>query len=240
MCRTLIIILILFHVLPGCQTTQLNSQISGLDWLSRTSMPRFVDQVMDAREVAYILRKVGFDPSSAEVSEWIGKQRSLMVSRLLTELKTVPVIEPPRWTSVEPRYWGHKDWHRKKRAAFRAARNEEVASLRQWWISQMLASQSPFGERLVLFWENTFVAGYSGLENKSHAQWFHHQTIRKNASGNYGLEACRLDSLHPIVSKSFCFVFVCFSLVLFFFVFQMLFLFFGQKVPNAFRVFCFS
>ena len=49
----------------------------------------------------------------------------------------------------------------------------------------MLATPSPLGERLVLMWENTFVAGFSGMDNKSHAQWFHHQTIRENAAGNY-------------------------------------------------------
>jgi hypothetical protein len=57
----------------------------------------------------------------------------------------------------------------------------------------MLASNSPLAERVVLFWENTFVAGFSGLEEKSHAQWMRHKTIRTHAVGNYK------EFLHAIV-----------------------------------------
>ena len=166
-------------------STNQSSKVLASEWLSKSSMPRLVNRPMDAREIAYILRKVGFDPSPSEVSEWIGKERKQLVAELLAGLKTAPVIEPPRWTFSEPRYWGHVDWSRNKKNAFRTARRQEIGQLRQWWIKQMLVSDSPFGERLVLFWENTFVAGFSGLKNKSHAQWIHHKTIRRRATGDY-------------------------------------------------------
>lgn len=166
-------------------STNQSSKVLASEWLSKSSMPRLVNRSMDAREIAYILRKVGFDPSPSEVSEWIGKERMQLVAELLAELKTAPVIEPPRWTFSEPRYWGHLDWSRTQKNAFRTARRQEIGQLRQWWIKQMLVSESPFGERLVLFWENTFVAGFSGLKNKSHAQWLHHKTIRERATGSY-------------------------------------------------------
>ena len=127
----------------------------------------------------------GFEPSPLEVSRWVGEYRSTLIANLIEGLKTDPVNSYPAWTKLEPRYWGQNDWPEGKRSAFRSARRQEVSELRQWWITQMLASKSPLAERMVLFWENTFVAGFSGLDEKSHAQWMHHKTIRNHATGNY-------------------------------------------------------
>lgn len=161
------------------------STLSAADWMAASDMPMFLDRSMSASEVSYVLRKIGFEPSPSEVSLWIGQNRSNLVRDLIEELDATPVVEFPKWTNFEPRYWGHNDWSENKRNAFRSARRQEIAELRQWWIKQMLATNSPLAERVVLFWENTFVSGFSGLEEKSHAQWMHHKTIRTHALGNY-------------------------------------------------------
>ena len=161
------------------------SNLSATEWMAESDMSLVLDQSMTASEVSYVLRKIGFEPSPAEVSPWIGQNRSSLIRAVIGGLNSSPVIEFPEWTEFEPRYWGHNDWSENKRNAFRSARRQEIAELRQWWIKQMLASNSPLAERVVLFWENTFVAGFSGLEEKSHAQWMHHKTIREHALGNY-------------------------------------------------------
>jgi len=159
--------------------------VSAQTWLNTSSMPRMVDQPLSADEVAYVLRKTGFEPPPEEVQRWINKPRSSLVSHLVNTLSTTPVIPEPNWTDESVRYWGHGEWPEPRKAAFRSARQQEVSGLRQWWISQMLATPSPMGERLVMFWENTFVAGFSGLNEKSHAQWYHHEALRKHAAGSY-------------------------------------------------------
>ena len=169
------------------------SNLSAAEWMVESDMPLVLDQSMSASEVSYVLRKVGFEPSPAEVSPWIGQNRSNLIKNLIAGLDASPVVDFPEWTKFEPRYWGQDDWSENKRSAFRSARRQEIAELRQWWIKQMLATNSPLAERVVLFWENTFVAGFSGLEEKSHAQWMHHKTIRKHALGNYR------EFLHAIV-----------------------------------------
>ena len=161
------------------------STLTAAKWMATSSMPLILDKPMSASEVSYVLRKIGFEPSPSDVSQWIGQNRSILIANLIAELDTNPVNNYPEWTNLEPRYWGQNDWPEKKRSAFRSARTQEIAELRQWWIKQMLATNSPLAERLVLFWENTFVAGFSGLDEKSHAQWMHHKTIRTHAFGNY-------------------------------------------------------
>ena len=161
------------------------SSLTAAKWMTTSSMPQVLDKPMSASEVSYILRKIGFEPSPSDVSQWIGQNRSILIANLIAELDTKPVNAYPGWTKLEPRYWGQNDWPSNKRSAFRSARKREISELRQWWIKQMLATNSPLAERLVLFWENTFVAGFSGLDEKSHAQWMHHKTIRTHAFGNY-------------------------------------------------------
>lgn len=83
----------------GCQTVRQNAShsavISASQWLEKSAMPQIDNKPMPAREIAYVLRKVGFEPSPSEVSKWIGRPRKELVHALLTGLKTVPVIERP-------------------------------------------------------------------------------------------------------------------------------------------------
>ena len=161
------------------------ANLKAVDLIAQSKIPQVSDKPMSSRDVSYILRKTGFEPSPSEVSRWVGEYRSTLITHLIEGLNTEPINEYPAWTTLEPRYWGQRDWPESKRSAFRSARRQEVSELRQWWIKQMLASKSPLAERMVLFWENTFVAGFSGLDEKSHAQWIHHKTIRTHATGNY-------------------------------------------------------
>ena len=186
-------------MLAGCQTNPSHSDgtasidgrkgaanaMSANEWLAQSAMPQVVDRPLTAAEAAYVLRKVGFEPAPPEVAPWIGRNRSELLVFLLDGATTAPVIASPDWTAQAPRYWGQDGRSQAERNAFRVARQQEVGGLRSWWVKQMLATPSPLGERMTLFWENTFVAGFSGLDERSHAQWQHHMMIRQHALGNY-------------------------------------------------------
>ena len=55
------------------------SNLSAAEWMVESDMPLVLDQSMSASEVSYVLRKVGFEPSPAEVSPWIGQNRSNLI-----------------------------------------------------------------------------------------------------------------------------------------------------------------
>ena len=91
-CIKLIQIVLVSCFLAGCQTqvSKSSSPLSqslenfepvALDvWLANSPIPSAQDVPMDAGEVASARRKVGFDPAPPEISPWIGKTRSELIS----------------------------------------------------------------------------------------------------------------------------------------------------------------
>ena len=43
--------------------------VTAVNWLAKTTMPQVTDKPMSSRDVSYILRKTGFEPSPLEVSQ---------------------------------------------------------------------------------------------------------------------------------------------------------------------------
>ena len=69
------------------------STLSAADWMAASDMPLFLDRSMAASEVSYVLRKIGFEPSPAEVTPWIGQNRSNLIGDLTEGLDASPIIE---------------------------------------------------------------------------------------------------------------------------------------------------
>jgi len=61
----------------------------------------------------------------------------------------------------------------------------EGKGLQQWWVKHLLATKSPFLERMTLFWHNHFP---STIKKTNQASMLHQQNLmfRKNALGNFG------------------------------------------------------
>lgn len=43
--------------------------VTAVNWLAKTTMPQVTDKPMSSRDISYILRKTGFEPSPLEVSQ---------------------------------------------------------------------------------------------------------------------------------------------------------------------------
>ena len=71
------------------------ANVTAVNWLAKTTMPQVTDKPMSSRDVSYILRKTGFEPSSLEVSQWVGEYRSTLIANLIGGLKTDPVNNYP-------------------------------------------------------------------------------------------------------------------------------------------------
>ena len=85
------------------------ANMTAVNWLAKTTLPQVTDKPMSSRDVSYILRKTGFEPSPSEVSRWVGEYRSTLIIYLIEGLNTEPVNSYPAWTKLEPRYWGQND-----------------------------------------------------------------------------------------------------------------------------------
>jgi hypothetical protein len=73
--------------------------MTAANWLAKSTMPQVADKPMSSRDVSYILRKTGFEPSPSEVSRWVGEDRSTLITNLIEGLETEPVNNYPAWTN---------------------------------------------------------------------------------------------------------------------------------------------
>ena len=76
------------------------STLSAAEWMAKRDMPLVLDQPMSASEVSYVLRKTGFEPSPAEVTPWIGQNRSSLIGDLIEGLDASPFIDFPEAFSI--------------------------------------------------------------------------------------------------------------------------------------------
>tara|TARA_B100000780_G_scaffold151373_1_gene105760 strand:+ start:1275 stop:1499 length:225 start_codon:yes stop_codon:yes gene_type:complete len=64
---------------------------------------------------------------------------------------------PEFFSKPYPTYWERNDLEEGEQQNFQMERDKEMANLRLWWGREMLATERPAGESLVLFWHNHFV-----------------------------------------------------------------------------------
>ena len=60
-----------------------------------------------------------------------------------------------------------------------------MEELRLWWVSEMLTTQSPAAEKLIMFWHNHFVSSYSGVNENVHLMAKQHWTFRQLGHTNF-------------------------------------------------------
>ena len=188
MIRSILTLGFLTLTLSGCNTVPSKpepAQVNASQWLAVSDMPKADDVPLTAADIASFLRRTGFEPSPTEIAQHLGMTRHQLIQQTLAGLNTRPVVPVPDWVDQDPRYWLADVVDEQTAQAFRNARNAEVGQLRQWWLQQMIETPSPMAERLVMYFDNVFVAGYSGLNEKSHALWQHHQLIRQHAASDY-------------------------------------------------------
>ena len=71
-----------------------------------------------------------------------------------------------------------------ERKAFTKAARQEVKALKQWWIREMLETDSPLTERLVVFWHGHF-ATEARKVRFAEMMLDQHVVLRQNAMGNF-------------------------------------------------------
>lgn len=147
-------------------------------------------QAITFDEARHLLSRTGFGtPDPWTVRLLMSLDYEVAVDRLLDGVRKSPVIEPPAFQS-HPR----DQYIRKDRSAFldysRRIKADQDA-LKKWWIEEMVATDSPLTERMVLFWHNHFVS--ESAKVKFGPEVFGQNNLfRRHAVGNFA------DLLHQV------------------------------------------
>ena len=141
--------------------------------------------VDDAR---HLLERTGIGAHPAEIDRLVGLTRSEAISQIIEGLDAqTPLLPQPAWVESEsfPDYWLRWDYEEEDRSRFRMARDREMNQLRAWWVDELVATDRPQAERLILFWHNHFVTAYSAIQEESHAMYLQHQLFRRLGHQNF-------------------------------------------------------
>lgn len=147
-----------------------------------------LQQLMTLSDARHLLERAGIGAHPSEVQELIGLTRSEAISLMIDRIDGRNTqVQYPSWINAEPfpHYWIRWDYEEEERQAFRTQRDSEIGALREWWVREMIATERPQAERLILLWSNHFVTAYSGVQEESHAIAFQHQTFRELGHGNF-------------------------------------------------------
>jgi uncharacterized protein (DUF1800 family) len=163
----------------------------------------------------HLLARTGFGaPTPAEVAALESLDHGQALERLLGQWRPRAATPPPEWIGETARELREQvEAFRRERdqapagnppgadgatapkpvkkgvdgRPLRAAnpRQEQVRELRNWWLEEMIATDQPLVERMVLFWHNHFTSGFQKVR---HVPALYHQNdlFRRHALGNFG------------------------------------------------------
>ena len=138
----------------GVPITGTQGNNTGLDWLAPLGN--------EAARVSHLLRRTTFGATAEELDRAQTDGYAKTVNRLID----TTIAEPPALA-------GGDDASQENPL--------NVGALQQWWIDWMLASPTPFGERMTLFWHGHFTSDFRKVGNQYPFLYWQNLTWRKNA-----------------------------------------------------------
>ena len=143
-------------------------------------------RALDPDEARHLLLRTGFGATSSEVQRLQPMSREQAVSRLLHDMGREAVTPPPGFTANAhpdwPAQWRSKDEEQK--SIFNRARDAEAAELKAWWWQELIATPSPFTERLVLFWHGHFTSAMDKVRAPNYL-FAQNALLRAHALGSF-------------------------------------------------------
>ena len=139
--------------------------------------------IADAR---HFLERTGIGTPISQIQKLISKSRAEAIYELITGYSTnVELALPSFIFEQQPEYWIRWDYNEPERQAFRMARDREISELKLWWVRQMISTQKPQNERLILFWTGHFPVEYSSIDEESISIAKQHMMFRLHGFGNF-------------------------------------------------------
>jgi uncharacterized protein (DUF1800 family) len=124
-------------------------------------------------------------PPPRDIQTYARLTRAQAVEQLLATVRTEPATSPSRSSTNGRRRSQIRALPEQERRAWLLRTIQQGQELRGWWLNEMLATPSPFTERMTLFWHNHFV---SSLQKVRPTRLMYRQNLllRRHALGNFG------------------------------------------------------
>ena len=137
----------------------------------------------DARHLA---ARTGFGLATADEIAALGPlDYESAVDRLLDGVRRDAVTAPPEWVDEPcPDWRAIRTMDPNARAAFFKSLRERRLPLKMWWFGEMLRTDSPLTERMVLFWHNHFTSSLNKVR-WPHLLYHQNALFRRLATGNF-------------------------------------------------------
>ena len=137
-------------------------------------------------EARHLLVRTGFGiAGAADIAALQRLDYEAAVDHLLAGVRREPATAPPPWIGeVPPPARDRKALTAAQRRDYNKTMRSRWGPLKQWWVGEMLATDSPLTEHLVLFWHNHFV---SEVKKVKWAGYMYGQNalFRRHALGNF-------------------------------------------------------
>lgn len=137
---------------------------------------------MGMEDARHLLGRAEFGGSPARLAEVAAMSRPQAIKALLTGVRTTSKVPAPAW-AMEGRP-GEAQREEMSRREIKEMRQDRAQELKGWWYRELLATDSPLTERMVLFWHNHFT---SGLRKVKWPPFLHRQNalLRRHALGSF-------------------------------------------------------
>jgi len=147
-----------------------------------------LDASLTRADARHLLLRTGIGVAPADLLAYTDLSRSDAIEKIVSGVRNKPAVPMPSWTENPlPHYIKNGDLDDDGKQRFRRARDAEFAQLRQWWVLNMLQTDSPQTERLVLFWHDLFATSYYDLDRQSLAMARQNQTFREHGFGSWSV-----------------------------------------------------
>ncbi|WP_372365455.1 DUF1800 family protein [Candidatus Uabimicrobium sp. HlEnr_7] len=149
---------------------------------------------LEYEEARHLLSRTGFGGTPAEIDEILPLTYVEAVDKLLKQLGNGSVISAPEWTEERPQIKPRKNkallqvmsegQKREYRKLMRQKRRQKSVHLKMWWFKQMITTDSPFTERMVLFFHNHFTSSFKKVKFP-YLLYKQNMLFRKYITGNF-------------------------------------------------------
>ena len=166
----------------------LDSITTLVDTYDAQSPSNHLDAPLNSADARHLIERTGFGVHPSELKINLGKSRIAAIEQILEGFGTArPTTPYPNFVTQSslPNYWLRSDLSKEEKRIFNEQRDQEMSSLKLWWMQEMISTPNPQVERLILLWHNHFVSSYDQMDHETHAITYKHLKIRKLGYGNF-------------------------------------------------------
>ena len=153
---------------------------------------------LDRDEARHLLLRTGYGPTPAEIERLVPLTREQAVDSLLASTRTVARTDVPAWAKDPIPEWNRKRQQEEEEVRklptekermdkgnhFRRLREEKGDGLKEWWMTEMITTDSPLTERMTMFWANHFTSQLRTIEDPR-LMYEQNITLRRGALDNF-------------------------------------------------------